>query len=131
VLSADVFLKLKIHLYGAAVVFKAYVVGEGLHDVYASASTTFDILRAGGIGQFIGIESVSFVGNTKGNTPVFFLGVDVYKLGFVTFVAMYDGVIDSFGKADQDVTILVRVKAKIIFQFFKVRFDFEDVVGVG
>jgi hypothetical protein len=113
------------------VVAELYAVGELLHDKHPTPATLTEVLRAGGVGNIVGVEATTLITdpyrNTIGNPP----GPDLDFFRLVALIAVPNRIRNGFRDTDQD--IWVEIPADRIFsrKVINERLYFADTVEIG
>ena len=116
---------------GAAVVAELYAVGELLHDEHAPPPTFTKILRAGGVGNIVGVKAAALVADPYRDTIGDTSCPDLDFFGFVALVTMPDRISNGFGDTYKDVGINILADGIFSYKVVDEWLYFADAVEIG
>jgi hypothetical protein len=106
------------------------LIRELFHQEYTASSFHLNMILCGGIRDFVGVESASFIRDTQSYLVRFFAAGDYDIFVAVKPVAMLHGIVDSFCQADQDIGIQVRIYIQALDKVLHEVLDFANAARV-
>lgn len=121
----------ELHFHRSAAVDVTEFITKLVHQKNTTATTFAEAIGGGWIREILVTKAAPLIGDTNGQTVTGLGEFDAHGLRPVLFVAMDDGVVYGFRKADQKISVFFLVELVTVSNFADVTFYLGDTAGIG